>query len=99
MNLQKKEKRRYAYTPDYAVAPGETLGEVLASLCIPLKTLAEQTGLTEQTIERILKGIHPITFETAIKLDSVTGVPARMWNNLELQYRKQLSKTNQGNLR
>ena len=32
MSVIKKANRTYAYTPDYAVAPGETLAEVLGSL-------------------------------------------------------------------
>jgi addiction module HigA family antidote len=95
MSTQKKAKRSYEYSPDYAVAPGETLHEVIEGLSMTQKELAKRTGLTEQTIIRILKGIQPITFETANKLEMVTGVPARMWNNLEMQYREQLSKIKQ----
>lgn len=85
-------KRKHEYAPDYAVAPGETLSEVIENLDMTQKDLATRTGLTEQTIVRILKGEQPITFETANRLELVTGVPARMWNNLEMQYREQLSK-------
>lgn len=87
-----RPKKRYTYDPDYAVPPGRTLSEVIADQNISQKELATRTGLTEQTIIRILKGEQPITFPTANKLELVTGVPARMWNNLELQYREQLSK-------
>jgi plasmid maintenance system antidote protein VapI len=31
-----------------------------------------------------------ISYETANKLELATGVPARMWNNLEAQYREQM---------
>ncbi len=92
MSIQAKAKRTCGYSPNYAVAPGETLSEVIESLCMTQKELATGTGLTEQTIIRILKGSQPITFETANKLEMVTGIPARMWNNLEMQYREQLSK-------
>ena len=78
--------------PNYAVAPGETLGEVIESLSMTQKELATITGMTEQAIICILKGSQPITFETANKLEIVTGIPARMWNNLEMQYREQLRK-------
>jgi len=33
-----------------------------------------------------------ISYETANKLELVTGVSARMWNNLEAQYREQLTR-------
>ncbi|WP_320129711.1 helix-turn-helix domain-containing protein [uncultured Sphaerochaeta sp.] len=95
MSTLKKAKRMYEYSPDYAVPPGQTLREVIENLSMTQKDLALRTGLTEQTIVRIIKGIQAITFETANKLEMVTGVPARMWNNLEMQYREQLSRIKQ----
>jgi HTH-type transcriptional regulator / antitoxin HigA len=95
MTTHAKAKRTYEYTPDYAVPPGETLREVIEDLNMTQKDLARRTSLTEQTIVRILKGDQPITFETANKLELVTGVVARLWNNLEMKYREQLSKIKQ----
>jgi len=85
-------KNKYTFDPDYAVPPGQTLEEVIESLGMTQKELALRTGLTEQSIIRILSGEQPITYDTAIKLEMVTAVPARMWNNLEMLYREQLSK-------
>lgn len=85
-------KNRYNFDPDYAVPPGQTLEEVLENLGMAQKELALRTGLTEQSILRILSGEQPITYDTATKLEMVTAVPSRMWNNLEMLYREQLSK-------
>ena len=85
-------KRRYGFEPDYAVPPGETLKEVMESLDMSQKELAIRTGLTVQSLNRIFKGNQPISYETANKLELATNVPARMWNNLEAQYREQLAK-------
>ncbi|MBM4272473.1 MAG: helix-turn-helix domain-containing protein [Deltaproteobacteria bacterium] len=85
-----KAKRKFWFIPDYAVPPGKTLQEVMTSLGMSQKEMALRTGLTVQTINRILKGDQPITYETANRLELVTGVPARYWNNLELQYQEQL---------
>jgi HTH-type transcriptional regulator / antitoxin HigA len=71
------------------VLPGETLKEVMASLSMKQKELALRTGLTVQSVNRILKGDQPITYETANKLELATDVPAHFWNNLEIQYREQ----------
>jgi addiction module HigA family antidote len=87
-----RAKRKYEFEPDYAVPPGATLHEVMESLQMSQKELAQRTGLTEQTLTRIFKGAQPISYETANRLELVTGVPARMWNNLEAQYREQLAK-------
>ena len=85
-------KKRYDFEPDYAVPPGETLKEVMESLDMTQRELAIRTVLTVQSLNRIFKGDQPITYETANKLELATGVPARMWNNLEAQYREQLAK-------
>lgn len=85
-------KKEYVFEPDYAIPPGETLKEVMESLDMTQKELAIRTGLTVQSLNRIFKGDQPITYETANKLELATGVPARMWNNLEAQYREQLAK-------
>ena len=45
-----------------------------------------------QVINEIIKGKAPITHESAVVFERVTGVPARMWNNLEANYREQLTK-------
>lgn len=91
MTKNAKAQKAFAFTPDYAVAPGQTLSEVIESLHITQKELAQRTNLTEQSIVRILKGIQPISIETASRLEMATGVPARMWNSLEMQYREQLN--------
>ncbi len=85
-------KKRYGFEPDFAIAPGETLKETMVSLNMGQKELAVRTGLTVQSLNRIVKGEQPISYETANKLELATGIPARMWNNLEAQYREQLSK-------
>lgn len=87
-----KAKKQYRFEPDYAVAPGETLLEVMTSLEMNQKELAKRLGLTEQTLIRIFKGEQPISYETANRLELVTQVPARFWNNLEAEYREQLAK-------
>ena len=87
-----RAKKKYTFTPDYAVPPGATLQEVMTSLGMPQKELAVRTELTEQTLNRIFKGEQPISYTTANRLELVTGIPAGLWNNLEAQYREQLAK-------
>ena len=88
--------KRYPFEPDYAVAPGRTLQETIDALGMDQRDLATRTGLSPKHINQIIQGIAPITHETAIGLEKVTGVPARMWNNLEVNYREQLAKLAEG---
>jgi len=84
--------KRYPYEPDYAVAPGRTLQETISSLGIDQRELASRAGLSAKHVNQIIRGIAPLTQDTAIRLERVTGVPARMWNNLEAQYREQVAR-------
>ena len=52
--------KKYYFEPDYAVAPGETLREVMESRNMSQKELSIRTGLTVQTLNRIFKGDQPI---------------------------------------
>lgn len=87
-----KAKKKYTFEPDYAVAPGETLSEVMASLDMNQKELAKRLEMSEQSLNRIFKGEQPISYTTANRLELVTRVPAHFWNNLEAEYREQLAK-------
>ena len=87
-----KETKKYGFDPDYAIPPGETLKELMESLEMSQKELSRRTGLTVQSLNRIIKGQQPITYDTANIFELVTNVPAKMWNNLEANYREQLSK-------
>jgi HTH-type transcriptional regulator/antitoxin HigA len=87
-----KAKKKYTFEPDYAVPPGETLKETIEFLGMTQKELSARTGLSVQSLNRILKGEQPISYETANILELVLNVPASMWNKLEAQYREQLIK-------
>jgi len=85
-------RTRYAFEPDYAVPPGRTLQETIDALGMGQRDLAIRAGLSCKHINQIIQGVAPLTYETAVRLEPVTGVPARMWNNLETHYRAQLAK-------
>ena len=87
-----KATKKHGFDPDYAIPPGETLKDLMESLEMSQKELSKRTGLTVQSLNRIMKGEQPITYDTANILELVTNLPARMWNNLEANYREQLSK-------
>ncbi len=87
-----KTKQRFAFEPDYAVPPGQTLQETIDHLGVDQKELAARTGMAAKTINQIIKGKAPLTPDTALRFERVTGLSARTWNNLEANYREQLSR-------
>lgn len=74
------------FTPDYSVPPGETLEEWLEDRAMSQAELAKRIDLSAKTLNQIIRGHAPLTHETALKLESVTAIPARLWNALEMNY-------------
>ena len=79
----------HPYQPDYAVPPGETLREALEALGMTQAELARRTGLSTKHINQIAQGVVSISPDTALALEHVVGVPARLWNALEANYQAQ----------
>jgi len=84
-----------AREPDYAVAPGETLRDRLDELGMRQAELAVRTGLTTKHINQVLQGVVPLSADVAQRLEYATGVPARLWNRLEADYRSALVRLGQ----
>jgi addiction module HigA family antidote len=80
-------KRVCGYSPDYSVAPGETLLETIQALGMNRAELAARTGRPLKTINEIVKGKESITPRTALQFERVLGIPATFGNNLERNYR------------
>lgn len=80
----------------FCIPPGATLEEEIDALGISQKELALRTGLTVQTINRIIKGSTPITTDTAQKLAYVTNTSASFWLGLEMDYREALKQQSLG---
>jgi HTH-type transcriptional regulator / antitoxin HigA len=78
------------FDPDFAVPPGATLRSTLAETEMTQSDLAARTGLSVKHINQIAQGIAPITHETALAFEKVTGVPTTVWNRLEANYRDRL---------
>jgi len=82
------ESLRNTYKPDYLVPPGEVLIEYLESYGITPNEMAVRTGLTEKTMNEIIKGKSPINTKNALKFAQILGRPANFWNSLEKQLQK-----------
>lgn len=70
------------YMCDIAIAPGESLKELLEEEGLTQAELAERMGRPKKTINEIINGKAEITADTAIQLEMVLGVPASFWLNL-----------------
>ncbi len=76
------------FQPDYAPAPGALLLEHRKANSLTQSELAIRLGLDKKTVNQIENDHHPITTETALKLETVMGLPAHIWSGLEARYRE-----------
>lgn len=86
-----------AFNPDYAVPAGATLRDVLEHRGMTQSELAARADISLKHVNQIVHGAAPITAETALVFEKVTGVPSRIWNRLEANYRDRLARLSDAN--
>lgn len=80
------------YEPDHATPPGASLRSTLTAMGMTQADLAARAGLSLKHVNQIVQGVAPVTHETSLLLEKVTGVSARVWNALEANYRDRLAR-------
>ncbi len=83
---------KHDFKPDYVVLPGESIKEMIDYMGLTQKDFARRLEISEQSLIRILQGKQPITHETALKLELVTGVSNEFWIAREANYQKHLAR-------
>jgi len=73
-----------------AIPPGATIKERLIDLGMTREEFASGMNMPEEHIRKLLNGELTLTPEIAAQLESVLGIPAQFWNNLEHIYRQKL---------
>ncbi len=79
--------RSYIATP-----PGATIKEQLNDRGMSQKEFAARMDMSEKHISKLINGDVQLTPETSVRLETVLGVPAKFWNNLEAIYREKVIK-------
>jgi HTH-type transcriptional regulator/antitoxin HigA len=77
---------------DYATSPGETLQELMEEQGLTQRDLARRANLSPKHVNQLLHGLVSLSPEVAQRLELVTGMPARMWNQLEALYQSDLQR-------
>ena len=72
-----------AWSPDSATHPGEHLAEYLDVRGLSQAEFARLAGLTPKLVSTIIKGTNPVTPDTAIKLERVLGLKAKIWLGIQ----------------
>ena len=76
------------FNPDYCVAPGETILEVMEDRGITIKELASYLLQTAEEVQLLLVGESPLTESIAAKLEELFDIPQSFWLNLERFYQE-----------
>ena len=78
-----------------ATPPGATIKEQLDDRGMTQKEFALRMDMSEKHISQLIK--VRLTPAVALRLESVLGVPASYWNNLETRYREKLLQVEEEN--
>ena len=71
-----------------AIPPGMTIREQLDNRSMSQKEFASRMDMSEKHISRLINGKVELSHDVALRLESVLGIPAKFWNNLEALYRE-----------
>jgi HTH-type transcriptional regulator / antitoxin HigA len=83
------------FFPTIAIPPGDSIRENMNSLGMDQEELAARLGITTKHLSNVLNGNSPVTYETALKLETVIGGSAQFWMNLEINYQLDKSRLEQ----
>ena len=78
--------------PDFAVPTGDYLSEWMDDNDVIAAELGRRLGASRKHVSELLSGKAPLSRSTAIALEEVTGIPARIWNQYEALYREDLAR-------
>lgn len=80
-----------------AIPPGATLREQLRERRMTQKELACRMSMSTKHISKLINGEAQMTPATALKLESVLGIPAEFWCNLESIYQLNIIRATKEN--
>lgn len=83
MNIETRDNTTVAFSPDWAVAPGEILAEELKSRGMSQTDLAYRTSLSIKHVNQIIKRNVPLSAEVALSFERALGISARFWLKTE----------------
>lgn len=80
-----------SFDPDWVIAPSQTLKDWREENRLGIRSAATTCAMTPEEYERVEAGKRKITITVAAKLAYGTGIPGKLWLNLERVYRAGLA--------
>lgn len=79
------------FTPDWVSPPGDTILDLIEERDWTQQQLADRLGYTAKHVSQLLNGKVRLTEDTAVRLQSVLGVPVGFWLQREARYRERVA--------
>lgn len=83
-------------TPSVPIHPGEMIKDEIEYRGISQKALAAEIGVAPSVLNEVLNGKRAVTTEYALLLEAALGIEADLWLKLQMEYNKQIVRTNPG---
>jgi HTH-type transcriptional regulator/antitoxin HigA len=81
------ERELEDFVPEWSIPPGEILQREIDARHMTQAQLAARTGLSTKHLNQVIKGLVPLSPETAEVLEVALGLPSQYWNSLEFEHR------------
>jgi HTH-type transcriptional regulator/antitoxin HigA len=79
------------FAPDYIIAPGETILDLLDEREMTQADLAQRLGVSAKHVNQIVKGSAPISSDVALGLEKVLGGSVSFWVTREALYQARIA--------
>lgn len=83
------------FSPDYAVAPGETIADLLDEQQITQTELAQRLGVSLKHLNQVISGRVSLSADLGLGLEKVFAVPADFWLTREAHYQAKRAREEQ----
>lgn len=83
METARKTYDPHELQPSTPIHPGEILKDELEARGISQRKFAAIIGVSYSVLNKVVNGKRPVTTEYALKIEAATGIPARLWVNMQ----------------
>jgi addiction module HigA family antidote len=77
------------WTLHWAIDPGQHLLECIASHGLSTQAFAQHVEIPRATLDAIIAGRHPITYDIALRIERSLGIMPELWFALQSRWERQ----------
>lgn len=77
------------WTPYWVIHPGQHLLECIQSRGMSVEEFAERVNISDVTLNAIIAGRHPITYDIALRIEEAFAIMPDFWFLLQSNWHRQ----------